>query len=263
MNLVRVHLKSIFRDRLLYAVFGVAIVMLLSVLALSSFSMRQVQELAITFTLSTISAVLLVVSLLLGASSIWRDIEKRYTSGLLALPISRSEYVLSKFFSCVIFLVVCSVILGLCGGFVIYVASSTYPSDVPIHWMNIFLAMLGILQKYVLLTAITILFSSISTSFYLPFFSGLVVYLCGTSSQEVFEYVTGGFGVDISPVILHAVKIFYYLLPNFSAFNLQVYAVYGLDIPIDGLLLTPLYFILYVSILLPVAIFSFNRRELS
>ena len=85
-TLVVNHLRGILRDRILYGVFGIAVVMILLIPALSSFSMRQVQELSITLSLSVVSVVLLVVTLLLGASSIWRDIERRYTSAILSSP---------------------------------------------------------------------------------------------------------------------------------------------------------------------------------
>ena len=78
---------------------GIALAMILLVPAFSSFSMRQVQELSITLSLSSVSLILLVITLLLGASSIWRDIEKRYTTSILTLQISRAAFLLSKFFS--------------------------------------------------------------------------------------------------------------------------------------------------------------------
>ncbi|MGA2152083.1 MAG: ABC transporter permease, partial [Geobacteraceae bacterium] len=89
-SLSRANLLMLLRDRLLQAVLGVAAVMLLLVPSLSTFSMRQVQELAITLSLSSISLVLLVLALLLGSSAVWRDIERRYTASILALPVSRA-----------------------------------------------------------------------------------------------------------------------------------------------------------------------------
>ena len=57
--LVRTNLLMILRDRLLHAVLLVAVGMILLIPALSSFSMQQTQELAITLSLSGISFVLL------------------------------------------------------------------------------------------------------------------------------------------------------------------------------------------------------------
>ena len=71
---VFVSVHQIIRDHVLHALLGTA--MLLLVPAFSLFSMRQKQELAMTLCLSATSLLLLVFTVLLVASSIWRDIEK-------------------------------------------------------------------------------------------------------------------------------------------------------------------------------------------
>jgi ABC-type transport system involved in multi-copper enzyme maturation permease subunit len=261
-TLVATHLRGILRDRILYGVIGMSAVMILLVPALSNFSMRQVQELSITLSLSVVSGMLLVVTLLLGASSIWRDIERRYTSAVLPLPLTRSTFLLSKFFSITLFLLLSILVLGAGCGLVIWLASSTYPSETPIHWGNIVLVLCGDLGKYTLLTAFALLLSSLSTSFFLPFFGTLVIYFCGSASQEVYEYVTGEFGQELGPVTVSAVKSAYFLLPNFSAFDYQVQAVYGLPIMPQGLLLNFFYMLIYTSLLLVLAVLCFERREL-
>ena len=256
------HLRAIVRDRVLYAVLGVALTMILLVPALSSFSMRQVQELAITLSLSAVSSVLLVVTLLLGASSIWRDIERRYTTSILTLPVSRAAFLLSKFISIALFLTLCTLLLGLGSATVILLAAHSYPSEIPIHWGNIALVLAGDVFKYLLLAAFALLLSAVTTSFYLPFFGTLAIYFCGSASQEVFEYVSGEFGQGMSPFASKAVTVAYYLLPNLAAFDFQVQAVYGLALPLKGFLLTVAYSLVYTGILLGLAVFTFGRREL-
>lgn len=260
--LVKNHLRAILRDRVLYAVLGVAVAMLLLVPSLSTFSMRQVQELAITLSLSAISATLLVVTLLLGASSVWRDIDRRYTSSILTMPVSRTVFLLSKFVSIALFLILCTLILGLVSAGVISLAAVSYPSEIPIHWGNIGMVLVGDVFKYMLLTAFSLLISTISTSFYLPFFTTLAIYFCGSASQEVYEYVSSEFGRSMSHLAIQAIKGAYYLLPNFAAFDFQVEAVYGLVIPTSGLVLTTAYALVYCGILLGLAVFSFSRRQL-
>jgi ABC-type transport system involved in multi-copper enzyme maturation permease subunit len=261
-SLVRNNVRSILRDRVLHAVFGVAVVMILLVPSLSSFSMRQVQELAITLSLSAVSATLLVVTLLLGAASVWRDIDRRYTTSILTLPVSRSAFLLGKFSGMVLFLAVCAVVLGLGCAAVIMLARASYPSELSIHWGSIALVLAADVAKYTLLAAFALLLSTLSTSFYLPFFGTLAIYFCGSASQEVYEYVAGEFGKGIDPFAANVVKSAYYFLPNFSAFDFQVQAVYALPVPTQGLLLTALYAVVYTGILLLLAVLGFERREL-
>lgn len=251
-----------FRDRLMLAVLVVALLLLLLVPAFSLFSMRQVQELGITLGLSSISLVLLILVLLLGSSSIWRDVERRYTSSVLTLPLSRTTYVLGKFFGIGLFLLVCTLVLGLVVALVIQLAAMQYPSDFPIHWWNIVAAIAGDFFKTILLLGVALLFSSLSTSFFLPFFATLAIYLAGSASQEVMEYLSQPDLVQISPFLQTLAKVFYYIVPNLSGFNLKLHAIYALDLPLQGVWLTVVYFLSYISVLLFLTVWVFNRRQL-
>ena len=80
--------------------------------------------------------------------------------------------------------------------------------------------------------------------------------------MEVFEYVSSEFGQAMSPLAGKTVTVAYYLLPNLSAFDYQVHAVYGLTVSAQGFLLGILYAIVYTSFLLSVAVYAFSRRQL-
>jgi ABC-type transport system involved in multi-copper enzyme maturation permease subunit len=261
-SLCRANLWMLLRDRILYAVLGVAVAMLFLVPALSSFSMRQVQELAITLSLSTISMVLLVVTLLLGSSSIWRDIERRYTASILTLPISRDCYLLAKFLTIAVFITGTGVVLAAASSVMIALSATQYASDLPIAWGNIMLAIGADILKYLLLASLALFFSAVSTSFFLPFFVTLCLYMAGSASQEVYEYVSGQFATQIDPIQVNAIKAVYYLLPNFSAFNFKVHAVYALEVSTQSILLPLVYAVIYCGIALGASIWVFNRREL-
>ena len=251
------------RDRLLNAVLGVALLLILMVPAFSMFSMRQVQELAVTLTLSAVSFVLLVLAVLMGSSSIWRDIERRYTASVLTLPISRHSYVLGKFIGTSLFLALTGLLLACAGAVVIVFASAKHPSEIPVHWLNIAIAISADILKYIMLTAIAMFLSSLSTSLFLPMFGAIAVFLAGSGSQEVFEYLSGQYGKTIGPSSVALIKGVYYLLPNFSAFNLKVQAIYGLPNSLSGILLTLIYFVIYTLIALFGCMTLFARRQLS
>jgi len=261
-NFVFVMMKSTLRDRMLHALLASGILLFALVPSFSLFSMRQVQELSITLSLSAISFVLLVFTLLLGSSSIWRDIERKYTTSVLGLPVSRASYVVGKFAGIVLFLVACSILLGTISLAVIAFASGQYNSEIPLLWGNIIMAMAADLFKYILLTAVALLFSTISTSFYFPFFTTLGIYLAGSSSQEVMEFLASDSGHKISPLVRMVAKGLYYVLPNFSAFNFKIHAIYSLPLPLGGVLITIAYFLIYTTIVLSLSVWAFSRREL-
>ncbi len=256
------NLRLILRDRILHAVLSVAAVLLLLVPALSGFSMRSVQELSITLCLSAISLVLLILALLLGSSAVWRDVERRYTSSVLPLPVQRSTYILAKFASISLFLGLCGFLLFVAAACVIPLASAQYTSELPIAWGLILAAVVADILKSMLVAAVAILLSSVSTSFFLPFFGTATIYLAGSASQEVYEYLTGQFGQEISPLAFKLVQLAYYLLPNFAAFDFKVHAVYALTLSLSDIFFPLLYALTYGALLLGLAVWAFNRRQL-
>lgn len=251
------------RDRVLHMLLGAGFFVLLLAPAFSLFSMRQVQELAITLALSIISLFLMVSSVLLGASSIWRDIESRYTTSVLGLPISRTAFVLGKFFGTAFFLSLSGIMLGAASCVVIKLAAAQYPAQQPILWSIFVCAVFSSCCKYILLAAMALLFSAISTSFFLPIFGTIAIFLAGSASQEVMTYLSSDKAVQFSAVSKGVIKSLYYLLPNFSAFDLNVYAIYSLPLPLSGLTWTFTYFLVYTSIILFLAAWSFAKRELT
>ncbi len=263
-DLYRLNIKWIVRDRVLQALAGVAILLLLLVPAFSVLSMRQVQELSITLSLSFISFVLLVLSTLLGASSIWRDVEKRYTSAILTLPYSRSAYILGKFTAIAVCIAACATLFFIFASVAVVLSSGLYPSTSPIRWLYFINAVFFDVLKYIMLAAIALLLSSFSTSFFLPIFGTISLLLAGNASQEVFDFVsTDATGSKMPAITLYTVKCLYYLIPNFGAFNFKVAAIYPVPLDLHGFFYTLLYFLIYTGIILVIAVKVFSRREFS
>ncbi|WP_224962054.1 ABC transporter permease [Geomonas subterranea] len=261
-NFFRLSVASLLRDRFLYLLFCLALLALILIPAFSLFSMRQVQELSVTLCLSTLSFLLVVVAVLTGASSLWRDVEKRYTSSVLGLPISRTSFVLGKFCAVALLLAVITVVFGAGSFAAIKVAAGSYPPDIPVRWDNFFAAVFFEYLKSVLLLALAILLSAVSTSFYFPFLGAIAVYMTGSASQDVYEMTMGAYGKELVPIARFAIKAVYYVIPNFSAFDLKTNAIYALPLAPVTLLLTLLYFACYTGIILSVSVWSFSRREL-
>lgn len=259
---MQITLKGIFRDRVFQGIMVLG-VLFLFIPSASSFSMRQVTELSITLSLSLISFILLLLAVFLGATSLWKDMERRYTFSVLSLPISRSSYLLGRFLGLALFLVLTSAVLGTVACLVIKVASGIYPSDRPIVWGYIVLAVLFATLKYILLVGLALLLSTVSTSFFLPIFGTICAFLASGVTQQAYDYVhTPGVEKIISPLFKPMVSALYYLLPNLAGFDLKVHAIYGVAPNPSGLLLTLAYFCAYTAILLGVAALLFNRREM-
>lgn len=260
-SMVHITLKGILRDRIFHGILVTAAIFSL-IPAISSLSMRQVTELSLTLSLSMISFILLLLAVFLGGTSLWKDIERRYTFSVLGLPVSRKTYVLGRFGGNTLFLIFSSAVLGLVAFLVVSYTSTIYPPDRPVSWGNVVLCILSDTMKYTLLIAFAFLFSSVSTSFFLPVFGTIAMFLVGGVTQQVYDYIHSPAGVKLTPLTRHAASTLYYVLPNFSAFNLKLNAMYGLPVPLTGFFLTVGYFALYATILLTLAMIIFSLREL-
>jgi Cu-processing system permease protein len=260
-SVIGITLKGIFRDRVFHGILMVVLILPL-VPSISMLSMRQTTELAITISLSLISFILLLLAVFLGATSLWKDIERRYTYSVLSLPITRPAFLLGRFFGTAVFLSVTSLLLGFVSLVVVWFVASGSPPDRPVVWSIIACSILFDSIKYILLVAIAFLFSTVSSSFFLPIFGTISIFLVSNSTQSVYDYIHSQPAQTLPLLARKAAAFLYYVLPNFSAFNLKVNAIYGLPLNFYGLGLTLLYGVIYCAIILSVAAISFNRKEL-
>lgn len=260
-SIASITIKGIFRDKVFRGIL-VAAFLFPFIPSISTFSMRQVTALSLTLSLSLISFILLLLSVFLGSTSVWKDIERRYSISILGLPISRSEYILGKFAGISGFVLLTTTILGMLCCTIVWYVSGAYPPDRPIVWNNVLCAIFFGSLKYILLIAFAFLYSTVSTSFFLPIFGSLSTFFVGSASQGVYDYVLSQAGQSMSPLFKKVVIFLYFILPNFSAFDLQINAIYGVNLSLPGIALTFGYFVVYTTILLTLSSLIFSRREL-
>jgi Cu-processing system permease protein len=258
---IHITLKGIFRDRVFQAIMVTACAFLL-IPVIASLSMRQVTEVSLTLSLSLTSFILLLLAVFLGGTSLWKDIERRYTFSVLGLPLSRQSYMLGRFGGTALFVLLAAAVLGIAAIAVVMYTSNLYPPERPVVWTNMAVCILFDALKYILLIAVAFLFSTVSTSFFLPVFGTIATFLAGGVTQQVYEFINSPTGVTLSPLVKQLAKALYYILPNFGAFDLKVNAIYGLQLPFNGLFLTVAYFVVYVGLLLSIAAAIFARREM-
>ena len=260
-EIFQMSLKGVFRDRVFQGILTVAMVFA-AIPSISSLSMRQVTESSLTLSLSLFSFIMLLLAVFLGGTSLWKDIERRYTFGIISLPVSRGAYILGRFAGVAGFLLLTALFLGLVSALVVFVVSSMYPPERAVMWSYVFAALIFDALKYVLLVAIAFLFSTVSTSFFLPVFGTISIFMVGSASQEVYDYLNSPLAATLSPLVRRASTALYYLLPNFSAFDLKVNAIYGVSLSSGGAVLTLGYFVVYIAIVLASSCLIFSRREM-
>lgn len=260
-DIFQVALKGVFRDRVFQGILVVAVVFM-AIPSISSLSMRQVTESSLTLSLSLFSFIMLLLAVFLGGTSLWRDIERRYTFGIISLPVTRGAYILGRFAGIAGFMFLTALVLGLVAALMVWIVSGMYPPERAVVWGYVFAALVFDALKYVLLVAFAFLFSTVSTSFFLPIFGTISIFLVGSASQEVYDYLHSPLAAAVSPLVRRASTALYYLLPNFSAFDLKVHAIYGVTLSLGGTALTFGYFLVYTAFVLSLSALIFSRREM-
>ncbi len=113
-----------------------------------------------------------------------------------------------------------------------------------------------ILVELLLVTAIALFFSTFSS----PFLSAILT---------LGLWVIGHFNADLrdfqavvdSPVAAFVARGLYYVLPNFSAFDVKHQVVHALPVPAAYLVTTAAYGAVYIALLLVAAVAVFARRD--
>lgn len=90
------------RDRVLYGVLGVATFVLLFTLVLAEVSLDQRLRIVLDIGLASISFFSVVVSIFLGSSLLYKEIERKTLYVILPKPIQRHEFLLGKYLGIVL-----------------------------------------------------------------------------------------------------------------------------------------------------------------
>lgn len=108
------------RDRVLYAVLGVATFVLLFTLVLAEVSLDQQKRIVLDVGLASISLFSVLVSVFLGSSLLYKEIERKTLYVILPKPIRRYEFLVGKYLGIVL---TCTVFIAVQGAVQICVAA--------------------------------------------------------------------------------------------------------------------------------------------
>ncbi len=262
-NIAGVTFKGGLRSRLFLTIVVLALlVFLILIPSMSSFSMRQIREVATSLSLSVISFILLVLTIFLSITLIYRDMESRVAISVLSLPISRPAYIIGKYLGLVVTLVFTTLILFCISVPGLIISDALYKTDMPIKWSNYMAATFTELLKMLIIGAWGVLLSSFATNAFLPLFGTVGIYIIGTLTQSIYDYIRSPYGEELPAIAVIGSKIAYYLFPNLTALDLKFKAIYNLPLSYGYLGTVSLYSLTYITVVLSLAVLAFNRRQI-
>lgn len=263
LSLAWITFKEGIRSRALFGIFIMALLMFSVTVTLTNLFMRDIVKVAADLSLSTISFSGLLMVIFIGNNLLSKDIDKRTIYMVISRPLSRPQYIVGKFLGLFFLVVVAVIFLGLISLIPVYLSGLTYQNPQSIFkWSIYFIAILFIAMKLTLIASVTILFSSFTSTSFISLMLTIATYLIGTSTEVVkgmLESKTAG--VEISPLMAAVIETVYYAFPNLSAFDLKLQASHGLSLPEGYLTWVPLYWLLYMGIMVSAGALIMGRRE--
>jgi Cu-processing system permease protein len=257
-----VAIKGGIRDRVLAAIMVVGLLLLLTTPVVALFSMRQVLALATSYSLSIISLMGLLLTLFMTMGLLARDLEQRNVYTVCSLPISRSTYLLGKFLGFAFLMLLAVVILGCFSAVALFVLERIYPTARAFAWVGFVVGLWLQYWVFLIVGAIVVLFSTVATSHFLPLALSVGLYFGGYSAEAVRYFIRSSAGQkELGPAVKFFGNVVYWILPNFSLFDLKSQIIYGVALNARELLLTQTYALSYLAVLLVLSTLSFSRRE--
>ncbi len=195
----------------------------------------------------------LLVTILFGAFSLYRE-EERNELYVLLNRVPRPSYILGRFLGTAMIIIIFSLISG-SALFLLTLLFGGVPAF-GLAW-----AVLWNICEFTLLGGVAFLFYALGISFTLNAIMVIGIFIIGHSMTEAVEsfIALGRFG---SPLHLQSVKIISYLLPNFDLFDFRLEIIHQEPLPLNRVLLALLYWFSYLAALLTFAGASLKNRDL-
>jgi len=238
------------RDKVLYNLVLFALLMISGSYILGKISVYQEIKIIKDLGLAAISIFGMVIAIFIGIGLVSKEMDKRTLYSLLPKPISRSQFLLGKYFGLCLTLAVNVVVMTLGLYLVLFVM------DEPLDF-GLLQAIFLIYLQLVVLVAVALLFSTFTSAILAGLFTGFV-YVAGFFSADLKNFDS----VVDSSFLPQLTRVLYYLLPNFKNFDIKARVVAGDLVSAQQIGWAALYAGAYVGILLVGSIWVFHRRNL-
>ena len=252
------------RNRAFYGISIIALLMLAANFLISGVIMQDVGKVAVDIALSAVSFSGLLVVFFVGINLLAKDLDRKTIYMVLSKPISRSQYIWGKFFGIVLLMLATMLFLGSFALLSIFLVKLGYPQYFPrFAWSPIFLALVYSMLSLIILVALSVLFSSFSSTSFITLVLTIIAYLIGQSVADVKALIEMSVtkGEEVSALTLKVVQFAYYAFPNLSLFDLKIQAAHNLPVAPEYLLWASVYFFVYTGLIVPLAALIFKRRE--
>lgn len=241
---------EIYRSKLMLSLLFIAIGLVTLCYVAASFGYGAPEKIALDVGLGVIGISNVVISILLGATLIGKEIEQRTLYMILSKPISRTSFLMGKITGLSTVLFMNTVLLGLLSlGLYVFLGGKFAPLIVWTWWFSFVEAVI------VLLFAVMF---SLVTNTTITILNTVVVYVVGHSLNEVSKTVFAKMS-SFNAFLLDSAS---YFIPNLYRLNLKDHVIYKQTLPLDFLMLNQAYATSYLMALILAVVIIFNNKNL-
>ncbi len=241
--------KEAIRDRVLYLILFISIFFIIFSRVLSMMTVGDELKVIKDVGFASISIFGVFMAILIGTNLVYKEIDKRTIYTLLSKPIHRYEFLLGKFLGLNITLLIMIVIMSVVFFGLVFLHGSKFE-------LNFLIAILLIFIELIIITAISILFSSFTTPILSSVFT-FSLFLIGHFVQN-FKFFIVKVKTPIGKILI---KILYYILPNLEKFNIKTEVVHNLPLNSTFILYSIIYGIFYTLAILFLSALIFHKRD--
>lgn len=240
--------RETIRDRILYGILGFSIIYVALTALLAKISLNEVIILK-SFGLAGIYIFGVIITIFLGASIIYKEIERRTLYFILSKPVSRLDIILGKFFGLFLAVILVTAVMTAIYLLVIFWNGGGWDT------LGLIAVFYQLLETGVFIAILTFL-STIATPL-TSTIAAVMILFGGHSMSSVLKTAEqiGGF-----PYLL--IKIVYYVFPNLEKFNVRNIVEHNIAVSGAAALGTFVYALLYAAIMLYLANVFLKRKEL-
>jgi ABC-type transport system involved in multi-copper enzyme maturation permease subunit len=254
--------KESVRDRVPFSLVLFAVVLMAAAIFMSRLTASQDLKVIKDLGLAAMNLIGLLIAIFIGTGLVAKEVERRSIYSVLSKPVSRTSFLLGKFFGLVLTLAVNLAMMAAA-----FYAMLLYQELTTIDWvqqgwrapaldLRLLLPIGLTLVQLTLVTAVALFFSTFSSPLLATLFT-LGVWVAGQFSADLRDF---GTAVD-APVAAAIAKAVYFVLPNLSALDVKNQVVHGLAIAWPALGAAVAATALYISLVLTAASAVFARRD--
>jgi ABC-type transport system involved in multi-copper enzyme maturation permease subunit len=240
------------RDRVLYNLIVFVLLVMASVPLFSAISIDIERVVLINVGLSSMSFFGIVIAIFIGIGLVSKEMEKKTLYTILSRPVRRWEFIVGKYCGLLMTLVVNALMMTVG----VFAALSIIQLKLTRADARLLVAIYFIILGFLMMTSITLLFSSFSTPIFSAIFA-FALFAIGTFADDLHNLAANTHGITkwFATAAVYAV-------PNFSSLNVISRAAHDQSVSGSLVLANTLYALLYSAAVTAGAVLIFERRNL-